>query len=88
MSLAYAPNGHDFSRLVVIPARGHRNAVERNRSKRLGKEAFRSVKERILTGIDIAVVCFPGDYRYANRREQLLQLLSRGGLLRDTPDQT
>ncbi len=85
MRLAYAPNESGLSRLVVIPARGHKNAVERNRSKRLGKEVFRSVKERIVAGIDIAIICYPGDYRYADRHEQLLQLLSREHLLRATP---
>lgn len=82
MRLAYASNRLSFTRLVVIPVRGHRNAVDRNRSKRLGKEAFRSVKERVVAGFDIAIVCYPGDYKYADRHEQLLQLLSGGQLLR------
>ena len=87
MRLAYALNGTGVSRLVVIPVRGHKNAVDRNRSKRLGKEAFRSVKERIVAGFDFAIVCYPGDYRYADRHEQLLQLLSREHLLRNTPSE-
>ena len=84
MRLAYAVNEFGLSRLVVIPARGHKNAVDRNRSKRFGKEAFRSVKERIVTGFDFVIVCYPGDYRYADRHEQLLQLLSLEHLLGNT----
>ncbi|MBU8912998.1 MAG: ribonuclease P protein component [Spirochaetales bacterium] len=82
MRLAYAVNGFGLSRLVVIPGRGHKNAVERNRSKRLGKESFRSVKERIVAGFDLVIVCHPGDYRYADRHKQMLQLLSLEHLLR------
>lgn len=85
MRLAYAPNEIGHSRLAVIPARGHKNAVDRNKSRRLAREVFRSVKERVLDGYDFAIVCFPGDYRYADRQEQLLHLLSREQLLRDTP---
>ena len=83
MRLAYAVNGVGLSRLVVIPARGHKNAVDRNRSKRLGKEAFRSIKERIVADFDLVIVCYPGDYRYADRHQQLLQLLSTEHLLRN-----
>ena len=85
MRLAYLRKEAGPSRFVVIPRRGHKNAVERNRCKRIGKEVFRSVKDGVLAGYDIAIVCFPGDYRYADRHEQLLQLLSNANLLCGKP---
>lgn len=77
MRLACAPNDLEYCRIVVIPARGHKNAVARNRSKRLGREAFRSLKDRVRPGFDVAIVCYPGTYHYADRKEQLEHLLSR-----------
>jgi ribonuclease P protein component len=81
MRLVSARNGLDLSRIIVIPARGHRNAVQRNHCKRLGKEAFRIHKHRIAPGYDFAIICYPGEYRYADRQEQLLHLMLRAGVL-------
>lgn len=83
MRLAVAPNGRDFVRVTVIPARGHRNAVARNRSKRLAREAFRLIKHRIVPGYDFVIVCYPGEYTFADRQEQLQNLLAKKHLLRD-----
>jgi ribonuclease P protein component len=83
MRLAAAPNDLDIVRVSVIPARGHRNAVARNRTKRLGKEAFRLVKHQIVPGHDVVVVCYPGDFTFADRQEQLAELLARTDLLCD-----
>jgi ribonuclease P protein component len=81
MRVVWASNGLDYSRMAVIPARGHRTAVERNKSKRLGREVFRLSKPRISPGFDFVIICYPGDYRYADRQEQFHTLLSRAGVL-------
>jgi ribonuclease P protein component len=82
MRLVYAPSDVEWSRLAVIPARGHRRAVDRNRTKRLAREVFRLNKHRMAGPLDIVIVCYPGDYRFVERQEQFLQLLGRERLLR------
>lgn len=81
MRLVAAENGLDLTRMVVIPARGHKGAVQRNATKRLAREAFRLLKGRIASGFDLAIICYPGNFHYADRHEQLVHLLSRLRLL-------
>lgn len=81
MRLVFCTNALDTCRFAVIAARGHRTAVERNRTKRLARETFRLNKTDIKPGFDFVIICYPGDYRYADRNEQFLKLLSKAGVL-------
>lgn len=83
MRISYLPTDRRFSRVVVIPARGFGNAVRRNLCRRHGKEAFRALKRRIRQGVDLAIVCFPGEYSFAERQNQLSSLLRKARLLVD-----
>ena len=56
------------------------SAVDRNRAKRLCREAYRDLKGRIATGYDLAFVLYPGKVSFADRRRQLETLLERAGL--------
>ncbi|MFW5776060.1 MAG: ribonuclease P protein component [Spirochaetota bacterium] len=80
MRLAYLSNGRPYNRIVVIPARGFRTAIKRNLCRRHGKEAYRALKPDIATGFDLAIVCYPGEYSFAERRNQLSSLLTRAHL--------
>lgn len=86
MRLLYAGNSLTFNRVCVIPARGHRRAVDRNRTKRLGKEAFRATKATIVTGYDMVMICYPGDYSFAERMAQFRQLVGKAKLGVCSPD--
>lgn len=81
MRLAVLANDLPYNRIVVIPAKGHRRAVDRNRAKRCGKELFRLTKNDIKSGSDLAIVLYPGDYSYSDRQAQLKSLLQRANLL-------
>lgn len=83
MRVSWLPNGRDENRIVVIPARGFGTAVERNLCRRHGKEAYRALKTELVTGYDIAVLCYPGAYSFAERRNQLSSLLRKANLFRD-----
>lgn len=52
----YAPNGLTHSRLGIALRRGWRNAVVRNRAKRLIREAFRTRKHQLPRGLDVVVI--------------------------------
>jgi len=55
-SVAYRANGLERSRLGVALPRGWGKAVARNRAKRLIREAFRTHKHELPSGIDLVVV--------------------------------
>ena len=80
MRLAYLPNDRPQNRIVVVPARGFRTAVERNLCRRHGKEAYRALKADCSVGFDLAIVCFPGEYSFAERRDQLSSLFTKAHL--------
>ena len=79
--LLFRENGLDYTRVVFIPTRKFRTAVKRNRARRLGKEAFRQVKQGVKTGYDLAFILYPGDFTYEERFQQISSLLRKAGLL-------
>jgi ribonuclease P protein component len=82
IKLFYSANSLAWSRIAVCPVRGFRNAVLRNRHKRLCREAFRALKERIEPGFDLAFVLYPGAFGYRDRLCQMEVVLDRAGLKR------
>jgi ribonuclease P protein component len=56
VSVAHCPNGLDRARLGVALPRGWGKAAARNRAKRLIREAFRTHKDELPSGIDLVVV--------------------------------
>lgn len=83
MRLTYLPNDRTNNRIVVVPARGFRTAVERNLCRRHGKEAYRALKPDVRIGFDLAIVCYQGNYSFAERRNQMSRLLSKARLMRE-----
>ena len=80
--LLYVENALPWNRVAVCPVRGFRRAVDRNRQKRVCREAYRQLKERIRPGLDLAFVLYPGDYGFQDRCRQMQTLLQRAGLSR------
>jgi len=62
------------------------NAVSRNRAKRLGREAFRLMKNRVLGGYDLILLIFPVSMdrseSLSDRIAQLESLYKKAGLLK------
>ena len=52
----YRKNNLDFTRTAFVSSKKVGNSVERNRSRRLMKEAYRSLEERVKKGYDIVFV--------------------------------
>ena len=92
---------HPFIVLVALPNEGHVSrfgfsagrsvgkAVQRNRAKRLMREAMRSVRESFAPGWDVVVIARRplADASYWEARRILLGLLKRADLLRDVHDE-
>lgn len=79
--LFFRPNGRPFSRIAFCPARSYRNAVSRNKAKRLGREAFRLCKARLRRGYDMVLLTYPAAESFDARVGQFTQLCRKAGLL-------
>ena len=57
LQLWASPNQRDTTRLGIIVSRRHGNAVQRNRLKRILREAFRHQRVQLPAGLDL--ICRP-----------------------------
>jgi ribonuclease P protein component len=82
LQVYYIENGLDWNRIVVCPVRGFKHAVVRNREKRLCREAYRQLKDKLKYGYDLAFVLYPGKHNLSDRCRQLDAVFERVGLKR------
>jgi ribonuclease P protein component len=85
--LFYLENGLPHNRIAFTFARKYGNAVERNRARRVGREAYRLLKRRAKTGYDLVLLVYPlvEDGRpqkpfLSRRMRQLTSLFAKAGL--------
>jgi len=77
-----------FNRICFSLFKGFGNAVSRNRAKRLGREAYRLIKSRLLGGYDLILLVSPetennqSDSTLSYRTWQLESLFLKAGLLK------
>ena len=83
--VAYArPNGLEVTRLGVSVGRRSGGAVERNRIKRLLREAFRQARAAFPRGYDIVLVSLGSDYTFAEM-DRRIRVLVPGAIRRAAP---
>lgn len=82
--LFYRENGLDRNRLMVTLIRKYGTAVQRNRAKRVTREAYRIMQSSLKTGYDFVIVLYPQNDTYDNRSRQLQELFEKASLLLDT----
>jgi len=73
-----------YNRICFAFPKGFGGAVERNRAKRLGREAYRLVKSRLSGGYDLIFLVYREAEEKAvlsDRLEQLESLFKKAGLL-------
>jgi ribonuclease P protein component len=80
LKLLYKANGRPGTRFAVVVARGCGGAVRRNREKRVSREAYRSLKDSVIPGIDLVFLVFRFGATYAERCDTMWQLIGRAGL--------
>jgi ribonuclease P protein component len=81
MKLLVRSNDCTHNRFMVIPARKFGNAVQRNRVRRHLKEIYRTYKDLLHQGYDIACIVYPGTKNdFTMRKEQFFRLIERAGL--------
>ena len=82
--LFYKPNSLAYNRIAFTFPRKFGNAVQRNRAKRVGREAYRLAKYSIKSGYDMVLLVYPGTDTLSYRSWQLNKLFVRADLLSDT----
>ena len=73
-------NGLPHNRIAFTFSRKFGNAVERNRSRRLSREAYRQLRNKLQKGYDLVLLVQPGRDVFPVRGDQLKELFSRAGL--------
>ena len=80
LRLVYRANALNTNRLLVTLRKKFGTAVDRNRARRLVKEAYRNEKCSIRSGYDIGFVVYQKSMSYTETTEAMLSLLKRAGL--------
>lgn len=73
-------NNLSYSRFAITIVRKFGNSVERNHAKRIFRELYRLNKNKILTGMDIVIILYPGIYDRRKRESQFNNLLKKAQL--------
>ena len=82
LKLGYRPNGRDGHRVAFAPTRSLRRAVDRNRQKRISREAYRRLYDRIVGSYDLVFVIY-GDATTTTRErcDDMVTVLGAARLL-------
>ena len=76
------PNYLKKNRIAFTLPRNYGNAVERNRCKRLSREAYRELKAQLKPGYDMIFLVYPGNDVYQTRCAMLRSLVQKAGVLK------
>ncbi len=80
IKLFFIPNGLSNNRVAFICARKYGTAVTRNYSRRLSREVYRFLKNRLRGNFDLILLVYPGDDTFERRMQQLVEVFSKAGL--------
>ncbi|MCL2478294.1 MAG: ribonuclease P protein component [Treponema sp.] len=78
--LFYLRNRLPHNRIAFTFSAKFGNAVERNRARRLSREAYRHLRREIIPGYDLVLLMYPGNDDFSFRLTQLRDLVCRAGL--------
>jgi len=90
VKLFFLANGLPINRIAISFVRKYGNAVQRNRARRLGREAYRLMKDQLKSGFDLILLLYPVGVKEAGANrgslaassEQLRTLFGKAGLYR------
>ena len=83
--LFFLPNNLQFNRIGFPLPRGYGNAIQRNHSKRLSRESYRSLKAHLNTGYDMLFLVYPSSEKssFHSRCAQFRTLCEKAGLIKE-----
>ena len=81
LTFLYKENGTTINRVAFFLKKGFKNAVSRNKHKRILRAIYREYKNLLNQGFDFIFILSAGEYTYTQLNEYVLRLLKRGSLL-------
>jgi len=81
LTLLFKVNGKTGNRTAFFIRKGFKNAVIRNRHKRILRAIYREQEHVLKQGFDFIFILSSGEYTYVQLRENVLRFLKRGNLL-------
>lgn len=89
MVLFYKKNGLSYNRIAFLASKKVGNSVTRNRARRLMKESYRQINERIAVGYDIIFIARNTiiNTKCADVKKSIEAALKRCGILSKSPKQ-
>lgn len=80
-------NGRPYNRIAFTFSRKFGNAVQRNRARRVGREAYRLLRNELKQGYDLVLLVYPGKDDFSSRMVQVKELFGRTGLFKKSERQ-
>ena len=80
--LFFYANNSEINRICFALPRGYGSSVERNKSKRLSREAYRHLKSHLNTGYDMLILVYPGNDSFHSRCELIRYLFMKASLIK------
>ena len=83
LKLFFKENKLNRNRILAVTKKGYKKAVKRNKQKRIIREIYRNMKNRLKIGFDIIFILFPdnnNEYSYEDRKVQIEKLIKEAGL--------
>jgi ribonuclease P protein component len=83
LRLLFKENKLKRNRILTAVKKGYKGAVKRNRQKRIIKEIYRNMKDRLNTGFDLIFIIFSDnniEYSFKDREVQVNELFRKAGL--------
>ncbi len=78
--LFFLPNNLSYNRIAFALPQGFGNAIQRNYSKRISKEAYRHLKQNLKSGYDMVLLVYKGESSFSIRYNQLISLAKKSDL--------
>lgn len=79
--LFFASNDVEINRIAFTLPHGYGNAVARNHSKRVSREAYRYFKAFLNIGYDMVLLVYPGNDSFRTRCAQFRCLCKKAGII-------
>ena len=80
--LFFMKNGTNRNRIAFTLPRNYGTAVQRNFSKRISRESYRQIQQKLIEGYDMLLLIYPGNDSFSYRCSQMNLLYKKAGLFK------